>query len=214
MLSPSATEKLRASVRGRCFCPGEQGYDEARKIHNAMIDRRPAIIVQCAGVADVIAAVKFAREHDVAASVRGTGHNVSGTSLCEEGLTIDLSALKGIHVNPRTPTARVEAGCHVGRGEPGAASFRSRCPRRLCGNYGRGAVSHWEAVWDGWSVNMVALWTICFLRMSSPPMAKSSRPVRRRTRIFFGAFAGAAGTSASSPRLSSRFTQRERCWPG
>jgi FAD/FMN-containing dehydrogenase len=110
MLSPSATEKLRASVRGRCFCPGEQGYDEARKIHNAMIDRRPAIIVQCAGVADVIAAVKFAREHDVAASVRGTGHNVSGTSLCEEGLTIDLSALKGIHVNPRTPTARVEAG--------------------------------------------------------------------------------------------------------
>src|SRR5258705_12075923 len=101
MLSPSATEKLRASVRGRCFCPGEQGYDEARKIHNAMIDRHPAIIARCAGVADVIGSVKFAREHEVATSVRGTGHNVAGISLCDDGIVIDLSAMKGIYANPR-----------------------------------------------------------------------------------------------------------------
>lgn len=110
MISPSAMEKFRASLRGPSFCPGEQGYDAARKIHNAMIDRRPAIIAQCAGAADVIASVKFAREHEIAASVRGTGHNVAGISLCDSGIVIDLSAMKGIHANPRARTARVEPG--------------------------------------------------------------------------------------------------------
>jgi FAD/FMN-containing dehydrogenase len=110
MISPSAIEKFRASLRGPSFCPGEPGYDAARKIHNAMIDRRPAIIAQCAGVADVIAAVKFAREHGIAASVRGTGHNVAGISLCPDGVVIDLSAMKGIHSNPAARTARVEPG--------------------------------------------------------------------------------------------------------
>ncbi len=110
MISPSAIEKFRASLRGPSFCPGEQGYDEARKIHNAMIDRRPAIIARCAGVADVIGAVKFAREHEVAASVRGTGHNVAGISLCDSGIVIDLSAMKGIYANPKARTARVEPG--------------------------------------------------------------------------------------------------------
>ncbi len=110
MISPSAIEKFRASLRGPSFCPGEQGYDEARKIHNAMIDRRPAIIARCAGVADVIGSVKFAREYEVAASVRGTGHNVAGISLCDGGIVIDLSAMKGIHANPRARTARVEPG--------------------------------------------------------------------------------------------------------
>ena len=110
MILPSAIGKFRTSLRGPSFCPGEHGYDEARKIHNAMIDRRPAIIAQCAGVADVIAAVKFAREHEVAASVRGTGHNVAGISLCDGGIVIDLSAMKGIHVNPMARTARAEPG--------------------------------------------------------------------------------------------------------
>jgi FAD/FMN-containing dehydrogenase len=110
VISPSAIEKFRASLRGPSFCPGEQGYDAARKIHNAMIDRHPAIIAQCAGVADVIAAVKFARELGVASSVRGTGHNVAGISLCDGGIVIDLSAMKGIHVNPAARTARVEPG--------------------------------------------------------------------------------------------------------
>jgi FAD/FMN-containing dehydrogenase len=110
MTSPALTENFRASVRGRCFCPGEHGYDEERKIHNALIDRRPAMIVQCAGVSDVIAAVTFARENGVVASVRATGHNVAGISMCDDGIVIDLSTMKGIHVNPKTRTARVEPG--------------------------------------------------------------------------------------------------------
>lgn len=110
MISPSAMEKFRASLRGPSYCPGEPGYDAARKIHNAMIDRHPAIIAQCAGVADVIAAVKFAQEQGITASVRGTGHNVAGLSLCDDGIVIDLSAMKGIRVNPTARTARAEAG--------------------------------------------------------------------------------------------------------
>jgi FAD/FMN-containing dehydrogenase len=110
VFSPSDLEKFRTDLRGTSFCPGDPGYESARKIHNALIDRHPAIIVQCAGVADVIAAVKFARNHDVLTSVRGTGHNVAGISLCDGGLVIDLSVMKGIHMNPAARRARVEPG--------------------------------------------------------------------------------------------------------
>jgi FAD/FMN-containing dehydrogenase len=110
MIPESVLGPFRASLRGRSFGLGDPGYDEVRKIHNAMIDRRPALIVQCSGVADVIAAVKFARANNIPASIRGTGHNVAGISLCDDGLVIDLSAMKGIHVNPAARTVRVEPG--------------------------------------------------------------------------------------------------------
>src|SRR5215469_5545304 len=92
-------EKLRASLRGQVISAGDQGYDAARTIPNAMIDRRPALIVRCSGAADVIACVNFAREQDVLVSVRGGGHSVAGKSVCDGGLVIDLSAMKGIRVN-------------------------------------------------------------------------------------------------------------------
>src|SRR5579864_3723562 len=107
-------EDLRKSVRGAVLCPNESGYDESRKIPNAMIDRRPAIIARCSGAADVIACVRFAREHDVLVSVRGGGHSVAGKSVCEGGLMIDLSAMKGIRVNPLKRTVRAEAGLTLG----------------------------------------------------------------------------------------------------
>jgi len=110
MISHPLIESFKSSLRGQVFCHGEPGYDEARRIHNAMIDRRPAIIVRCAGVADVVAVVKFAREHKIDASVLGTGHHVAGVSLCDDGIVIDLRAMKGIHVNPALRTARVEPG--------------------------------------------------------------------------------------------------------
>ncbi len=110
MITESALSTFRSSLRGQLILPGQPGYDEARKIHNAMIDRRPTLIARCAGVADVIAAVKFARSHDVLVSVRGAGHNVAGTSLCDGGMVIDLGGMKGIRVHPGTHTARVEPG--------------------------------------------------------------------------------------------------------
>jgi len=114
MISESAIQKLRESLRGQSFRPGEQGYDLARTLPNAMIDRRPAVIARCAGAADVIECVRFAREHDVLVAVRGGGHSIAGKSVCDGGLVIDLSAMKGIRVDPARRTVRAETGLKLG----------------------------------------------------------------------------------------------------
>ena len=114
MIAPSIVQKFRESLRGQSFCSGEPGYDAARTIPNAMIDRRPAVIARCAGAGDVIACVHFAREHDLLVSVRGGGHSVAGKSVCEGGLMIDLSGMKGMRVDPVRRTARAEPGLKLG----------------------------------------------------------------------------------------------------
>ena len=114
MISGPAIQKFRASLRGPSFCPGDSGYDAARTVPNAMINRQPAIIARCAGAADVIECVRLAREHDLLVSVRGGGHSVAGKSVCEGGLMIDLSGMKGIRVDPVRRTARAETGLKLG----------------------------------------------------------------------------------------------------
>ncbi|MGH9530871.1 MAG: FAD-binding oxidoreductase [Terriglobales bacterium] len=114
MIPKSALQKFRTSLRGQSLCPGEQGYDTARTIHNASIDRRPAMIARCTGVADVIACVRFAREHDVLVSVRGGGHSIAGKAVCDDGLMIDLSGMKAMRVDPAGRTARAEPGLTLG----------------------------------------------------------------------------------------------------
>jgi len=101
---------LKASLRGELFQPGEEGYDAARTMYNAMIDRHPALIVRCAGVSDVITAVQFARSRNLLVAIRGGGHNVAGRAICDGGLVIDLSRMKGIHVDPVHCIARAEPG--------------------------------------------------------------------------------------------------------
>jgi len=108
------SEKLRAGLRGDLLRPGDTEYDQARKIHNGMIDRSPALIVRCADASDVIQAVNVAREHRILLSVLGGGHGVSGFAVCEQGLMIDLSRMKAIQVNPALSnhariTKRIEA---------------------------------------------------------------------------------------------------------
>jgi FAD/FMN-containing dehydrogenase len=103
-------EELDEHVRGSVLEPGDEGYDNARTVWNAMIDRHPAVIVQAAGTADVIAAVDFARERNLLLSVKGGGHHVSGAAVCDDGVMIDLSPMNAIRVDPQTKTARVEAG--------------------------------------------------------------------------------------------------------
>ena len=111
VLEESVVAELRAQMRGELIQPGEVGYEEARKVYNGMIDRRPVLIVYCADVADVMSAVNFARENDVIVAVRGGGHNGAGLSVVDGGLVIDLSQMKGIRVDPVTRTVRVDGGC-------------------------------------------------------------------------------------------------------
>ncbi len=106
----SDAEKFGAGLRGPLLRPGDDGYDSARTIWNAMIDKRPALIARCAGVSDVIQSVNFARESGLLVSVRGGGHNVSGNAISDGGLMIDLSPMKSVHVDPDRCIARAEPG--------------------------------------------------------------------------------------------------------
>ena len=110
ILDGMSLDQLRSVLKGELLTPGEAGYDEARRLFNRLIDRRPAAIARCAGTDDVVAAINLARLSGVEVSVRGGGHGVTGVALAEGGLTIDLSAMKKIEVDPRTRVARAEAG--------------------------------------------------------------------------------------------------------
>src|SRR5499427_772646 len=99
-LDRSAIADLSARFTGALLLPGDSGYDEARRIHNGLIDKHPALIARCLGTADVVDAVKFATAHGLEIAVRGGGHNVAGKAVCDNGLMIDLSRMKGIHVDP------------------------------------------------------------------------------------------------------------------
>jgi FAD/FMN-containing dehydrogenase len=103
-------EKLRNKVKGRIILPGDPNYDEVRKIWNAMIDRRPAVIVQCVDADDVPPAISFAREHGLEISIRGAGHNIAGNALCDNGLMIDFSNMKNVRVDAGKRRAYVEPG--------------------------------------------------------------------------------------------------------
>jgi hypothetical protein len=110
VLGEGVIEAFRASLRGHLWHAGEDGYEEARKIWNGMIDRRPALIARCAGVADVITYVNVARANDLLMAVRGGGHNIAGHAVCDGGLMIDLSRMKGMRVDPVRRTAHAEPG--------------------------------------------------------------------------------------------------------
>ena len=96
--------------RGRLITPGDADYDSARSVWNGAVDRRPRVIARCSGTADVIAAVRFARDRDLEIAVRGGGHNVAGTAVCDDGIVIDLSAMRSVWVDPAGRTARVQGG--------------------------------------------------------------------------------------------------------
>jgi FAD/FMN-containing dehydrogenase len=106
----SAVEQFQANLRGGLLRPGDAGYDEARKVWNGMIDKRPALIARCVGALDVIRCVEFARTHNLLVAVRGGGHNIGGNAVCDGGLVIDLSRMKSARVEPARRTARAEPG--------------------------------------------------------------------------------------------------------
>jgi FAD/FMN-containing dehydrogenase len=109
-----AVNTLREQLSGEVVAPGGPGYEQARRVHNGMIDRRPALIARCRGTADVQAAVRFGREHGHEIAVRGGGHNVAGNAVCDGGLAIDLSTMRGVHVDVRARRARAQGGATWG----------------------------------------------------------------------------------------------------
>jgi FAD/FMN-containing dehydrogenase len=134
VLSATDIEDLRASLRGELLTAGQAGYDEARRIWNGAFDRRPAFIVRCKGAADVIQCVNFARSHDLLVAVRGGGHSLSGQSVCDGGLMIDLSRMRGVRVDPDTRRALAEPGVLLGELDRETQAFGLATPA--------GTVSH------------------------------------------------------------------------
>ena len=113
-LDDASVAEFKRAFHGPVILPSDAHYDAARKIWNASIDKYPGMIARCAGVADVVHAVRFARANDLVVAVRGGGHNVGGRALCDRGLVVDLSAMKGVFVDPDHGTARVQAGATLG----------------------------------------------------------------------------------------------------
>lgn len=113
-LDPRAVEALAATFRGELVRPGDRSYGEQRRVWNGSIDRYPALIARCAGVADVIAAVRFAKTNGLLVAVRGGGHSFPGLSVCDGGMVIDLGLMKGIRVDPETRTVGCQAGVLLG----------------------------------------------------------------------------------------------------
>lgn len=113
-LEDSVVSKFAAGLQGTVLRPSDAGYDAARTVWNGMVDKRPALIARCAGTADVMHCVRFAREHDLLVSVRGGGHNYAGKSVCDAGLMIDLSPMKGIRVDPARRVAHAQPGLRLG----------------------------------------------------------------------------------------------------
>src|SRR6476620_12640949 len=99
-LAPDALAGLKGRVRGPGILQGEAGYEDSRTVWNAMIDRRPAVVVRCLGTADVIASVQFAREHDLLLCIKGGGHNIAGLAVADGALMLDLSLMRGVWVDP------------------------------------------------------------------------------------------------------------------
>jgi FAD/FMN-containing dehydrogenase len=136
-----AIEELRADFRGELLHPGAPCYEETRRVRNGLIDRHPALIARCSGTADVVAAVNFAREHDLLVSVRGGGHNVAGTSTNDGGIVIDLSAMRGVRVDPAARTVRVQGGATWGDVDRETQLFGLATPGGLISSTGVGGLT-------------------------------------------------------------------------
>jgi FAD/FMN-containing dehydrogenase len=136
VLDEATVQAFKTSLRGPLLRPGDDGYDETRKVWNGHIDRRPGLIVCCVGVSDVINAVHFARDHNLLVSVRGGGHNVAGSSVCDGGIMIDLSHMKSIRVDPVQRTARADPGVRGGELDHETQAFGLATPTGIVSNTG------------------------------------------------------------------------------
>lgn len=141
ILDEAAVATLKSQLRGNVIRAGDDTYDEARKVYNAMIDKRPSLIVRCKDVADVISAVNFVREHQMPLAIRGGGHSGPGLSTCDDGLVIDLSDMDSVHVDPVQRTVRVEGGATWGAVDHATHPFGLATPSGFISSTGVGGLT-------------------------------------------------------------------------
>ena len=170
-LQEATVHAFKTSLRGTLLCPGDNGYDAARTVYNAMIDRRPALIARCAGAGDVMAGVQFARAHNLLVSVRGGGHNVAGNAVCDGGLMLDLSPMQGIRVDPARRTVRAEPGLTWRDFDRETQAFGLATTGGLFSPTGIAGLTPWAAAWAGSMASTVLRATTCSPPMWSPPTA-------------------------------------------
>ena len=136
MLNPVDIANFRGALRGELIEPGDSRYAEARQVYNAMISRRPRLIAACADVADVVAALRFGREHSMRVAIRGGGHNAGGLGVCDDGLVVDLSPIRNVHVDPAAQTVRAGGGCSWGDVDHATHAFSLAVPSGIISTTG------------------------------------------------------------------------------
>ena len=148
-------EELAAALHGALIRPGNVGYDEARAVYNAMIDKRPAAIARCRDSADVVTCVRFGRDHGVEIAVRGGGRNAAGLGVWDDALVIDLSMLRSTTVDPENRTVRADAGCTWGDVDHATVAFGMATPRTTCSESTATSVpaAKWTAAQQGGTRN-------------------------------------------------------------
>ncbi len=140
-MQQQAIDDFKSQLRGQVIQPGDDGYESERKVYNAMISRKPRLIAKCADVADVITAVNFGRMQDLKVSIRGGGHNAGGLGICDDGLVIDLSPIKYVHVDPSTQKVRVGGGSTWGDVDHATHAFGLAVPSGIISTTGVGGLT-------------------------------------------------------------------------
>src|SRR6476661_5888526 len=141
MLNENSIADFKTNLRGRLIQPGDNDYDDARKVYNGMIHKKPRLIARCADVADVIRSVNFARENDVLLAIRGGGHNAGGLGICDDGLVVDLSPIKYTRVDPAARTVTVGGGCTWGDVDHATHVFGMATPSGIISTTGVGGLT-------------------------------------------------------------------------
>ena len=204
-LSQSAITDLRNALRGALLQPADPGYREARSIWNGMVAKEPALIARVSGTSDVIACVNFARENGLPLSIRGGGHNIAGTALCDGGLTIDMSLRRGVRVDPDRGIARVEGGATWGDVDHESQPLGLVVPGGIVSNTGVAGFTLGGGF--GWTSRKFGYAADNLISMDIVTADGSvAMPTRRRTPTCSGHCAVAAAISEPLPPLSSKQT--------
>src|SRR5437870_3902306 len=141
MLNENSIKELKANLRGRLIEPGDKDYDDARKVYNGMIHKKPRMIARCADVADVIRSVNFARDNELLLAIRSGGHNAGGLGICDNGLVIDLAPIKYTSVDPAALTVTAVGGCTWGDVDHATHVFGLATPSGIISTTGVGGLT-------------------------------------------------------------------------